>query len=426
MGLSDPLHERKLTMIRTILSLLMMTLVPATALADAVTPGNLLISTENTIYETTPDGQIVGAFPAQYPGGAYPQTEYARDIVLDSDGMVHVYNGTFSPYLSSRDAGSSLNVWAHETFPGWNTANNVSYGGIDVHGSQVFVTDMLTENGVVAFNLDSGVAFRFADGTDAIDLTIGLDGLLYVLSPGGSPGGRTVDVYDPDTYAFVRSIDLTAIFGWNAHRSIAVNYNGDIYVADWDGEIHHVSAAGELVQTIAPPCDWIGRDIQCSFFDIDISETGQLALGSRFGEIIVTDVGFSSVSKFSIGDRGTFVAFAPNPQPTVVEMNIRPNRDPNKINLARKKNLWVALLTDADFDATTVDPTTVRIGPAGASINRSARLSDADGDGDTDLRLRFTVSDIGIACGDTELTLTGTTYDGTEIVATDSIVTTGC
>ena len=53
-------------------------------------------------------------------------------------------------------------------------------------------------------------------------------------------------------------------------------------------------------------------------------------------------------------------------------------------------------------------------------------MVDIDGDGDYDLRLRFKVSKIGIACGDTELSLSGSTFDGTEIVGTDSIVTTGC
>lgn len=360
-------------------------------------------------------------------GGAYPATEYARDVVIDGEGIVHVYNGTFSPYMSSQDPAASVPTWTHQTYPNWDTANNGSYGGIDVDLSQVFVTDGLTDMGVVAFDTDSGVAFRFADGTDSIDLTVGLDGLLYVLAPGGSPGGRTIDVYDPRTYSFVRSIDLTATFGWTEHRSLAVDYNGDLFIADLDGEIHHVSAAGGLVQTITPSCDWIGREISCSFYDIDISESGQLALGSRFGEVIVTDTYFSSVSKFQIGDRGTFVDFVPQPAgPNVVEIDIRPGRYPNKINLNRKKNLWVAILSKEDFDATTVDPASIRLGPAGTGINSNPKLVDTDGDGDYDLKLRFKVSEIGISCGDTELSLTGTTIDGLEIVGTDSIVTTGC
>ena len=119
--------------------------------------------------------------------------------------------------------------------------------------------------------------------------------------------------------------------------------------------------------------------------------------------------------------------FVPQPPgPTVVDIDIRPGRDPNKINLRRKKNLWVAILSSEDFDATTVDPASVRIGPAGASINANPRAVDIDGDQVEDLRLRFRVSEIGISCGDTELSLSASTYDGDEIIGTDSIVTTGC
>lgn len=410
---------------KTTLVLFFVTLAPTTVFADALSPGNLLVSSDDIVYETTTDGQVVQSFATQYPGG-YPSTEYARDVAVDAEGIVHVYNGTFSPYMSSFDPDSG--TWVHTTFLNWNTANNISYGGIDVAGNQVFATDGLSDgNGVVAFDTQSGQAFRFGAGVDTIDLTIGLDGLLYVLSPGGSPEGRTIDVYDPQTYSYIRSVDLTAIFGWTGHRSIAVDYNGDIFIADWDGQIHRVNAAGELIQTITPQCDWIGSPISCSFTDIDISEIGQLALSSRFGEIIVTDVYFSSVSKFEIGNGSGFVEFVRMvPQPTVVEMDVRPSKDPNNINLSRKKNLWIAILTSETFDATTVDSGSVLLGPDGASINRSPRVTDTDGDGDLDLKLRFRVSEIGIACGDTSLSLSGLMFDGTEIVATDSIVTTGC
>lgn len=405
-------------------ALIVVLLAPAALLAQEATPGNLLISSDDVVYETTLTGDVLQSFATEYPGG-YPSTEYARDIAIGADGIVHVYNGTFSPYMSSYDPADGS--WTHRTLAGFNTANNASYGGIDVSANRIFATDGLSDNGVVEFDTSTEQAIRFADGTDAIDLTLGLDGLLYVLSPGGSPGGRTIDVYDPTTYSLVRSIDLTAIFGWTEHRSVAVNDNGDLYIADWDGEVHHVDAAGQLVQTVSPFCDWIGRDIACSFYDIDISESGQLALGSRFGEVIVTDTGFSAFSKFQIGNQGTFVEFVPNPQPTEISIDVRPGRDPNRINLARKRNLWVAILSDESFDATTaVDPDSVRLGANGASINRSPRVNDVDGDQDLDLRLRFTVSDIGIACGDTQLTLTAMTYDGTELVGTGTIETRGC
>lgn len=412
---------------RLTLALLIVTLAPVELYAQAApAPGGLLVSTENVVYETTLDGTVVQSFATEHPYGGYPLGELARDIAMGQDGNLHVYNGTSAPHMSSFD--TVERTWSHLNFPYWNTINNISYGGIDVDGNKVFATDMMgTRNGVVVFDTETGQGTRFAVGTDSIDLTIGLDGLLYVLSPGGSPNGRTVDVYDPDTYALVRSIDLTTIFGWTEHRAVAVDYNGDLFIADWDGEIHHVSALGALLDTINPPCGWAGRDLACSFTDIDISENGLLALGSRFGEIILTDINFSTTARFEIGDRTTFVEFVPlPPQPTVVAIDVRPGRFPNKINLSRKKNLWVSILTNPEFDATTVDPASVSLGPGSAGINRSPRIEDTDGDGDLDLKLRFKVADIGIACGDTTLSLSGETFDGNEIVGLDSIVTKGC
>ncbi|MDW7726749.1 MAG: hypothetical protein SCH70_06470, partial [Candidatus Methanoperedens sp.] len=42
------------------------------------------------------------------------------------------------------------------------------------------------------------------------------------------------------------------------------------------------------------------------------------------------------------------------------------------------------------------------------------------------LMLHFNTQDTGIQCGDTQVTLTGKTYDGQDITGMDSIVTTGC
>ena len=90
------------------------------------------------------------------------------------------------------------------------------------------------------------------------------------------------------------------------------------------------------------------------------------------------------------------------------------------------------LTTDATdnvgtFDATTVDPTTVRFGSTGTEATPvQDALEDVDGDGDTDMILRFNTQDTGIECGDTSATLTGQTFDGQTIHGTDSIETVGC
>jgi hypothetical protein len=109
-------------------------------------------------------------------------------------------------------------------------------------------------------------------------------------------------------------------------------------------------------------------------------------------------------------------------KPIPVVIDIKPGSFPNSINLKSKGVIPVAILTTADFDATTVDASTVTFGPGGATmVHRSAHLEDADGDGDIDMVLHFKTQDTGIEAGDTEATLTGQTLDGNNIEGTDTV-----
>jgi hypothetical protein len=111
----------------------------------------------------------------------------------------------------------------------------------------------------------------------------------------------------------------------------------------------------------------------------------------------------------------------------LIEVDIKPGTFPNSINPRGKGVIPVAILTTDTFDATTVDPTTVRFGPTGteAAPVQSA-LEDVDGDGDTDMILHFKTQDTGIVCGDTSASLTGETFGGQAIEGTDFIKTVGC
>ena len=113
--------------------------------------------------------------------------------------------------------------------------------------------------------------------------------------------------------------------------------------------------------------------------------------------------------------------------PEGVVIDIRPNKEPNPVNLRSGSVIPVAILTTDTFDATTVDPLSVAFGPNGAlEAHDRGHIKDVDSDGDLDLMLHFAVQDTGISCGDTSVSLVGETFDGQLIGGSDSIRTVGC
>jgi hypothetical protein len=113
----------------------------------------------------------------------------------------------------------------------------------------------------------------------------------------------------------------------------------------------------------------------------------------------------------------------------VITIDIKPGDDPNTINCRNHDDvISVAILTTNTFDATTVDPLSVRFGRTGTEASEAhhqGHSEDADGDGDLDMVLHFRFGGTGIQCGDAEAILTGQTMDGMRIRGTDFIQTIG-
>ena len=107
-----------------------------------------------------------------------------------------------------------------------------------------------------------------------------------------------------------------------------------------------------------------------------------------------------------------------------VTIDVKPGSDRNPINLKGNGVIPVAILTTEDFDATTVDPATVRFGPGEAEeAHGKGHIEDVDNDGRDDLVLHFKTGEAGILDGDTEAGLTGQTFDDQDIEGSDVIDT---
>ncbi len=117
---------------------------------------------------------------------------------------------------------------------------------------------------------------------------------------------------------------------------------------------------------------------------------------------------------------------APGLARTFVTIDFKAAAD-NVINPRDKGKFWVAILSDADFDARQVNVSSITLGPAAATVFRQRqKVGDADGNGYPDLWVQFRTKDTGIACGDTEVILKAGTPGGELIVGRDVIRTVGC
>jgi hypothetical protein len=109
-----------------------------------------------------------------------------------------------------------------------------------------------------------------------------------------------------------------------------------------------------------------------------------------------------------------------------VNIDIKPHHPRNVINLKKKRPIVVAILSSPSFDATTVDSSTVKFGPAQTGQSDGAQVKDVNRDKRPDLVLYFDRQGTGILCTDTASFLTGRTFNGQSIFGVDSIQPVRC
>jgi hypothetical protein len=230
-------------------------------------------------------------FDVPLPGTNNLQNDdWARDLLVDQFGDVRLYNGTFDPYLLSLDISSGS--YTQETFDGWSSVNDSTYGGIARLTDSIYLTDMETTGGppqgILEYNINSQSFVRFATEIEPEDLNIGLDGLLYAIDGFSDPTDE-VFIYDPVTHQQIDIVDVER----TDHRSVAAIEDGTFFTATWDGRILHYDRDGNLLNSLAVPT--------AQFADMDINADGQIALGTRLsGEVVLTTTALDSFERFRI------------------------------------------------------------------------------------------------------------------------------
>jgi hypothetical protein len=239
--------------------------------------GNFIVTNGQNLQVYTPTGALVSSHVIPTPiSGDIP----ARDLIVDGtvDTRTHIYNGTqATPFLSSTiDDGET---WTHHDGPvGWSTDNSNEMGGIAVFNSFVFATDMNVSgdgNGIIRWDQTDNSCERVISGTDYVDLTIGLDGKLYALTPPGG-GPQAIHVYDPVTLDPLPTVNLPA--GPN-FTGIAVDKDGHIFAVSWNTpDVYRFSPTGQQQRHRR-----LAEGALNNLLDIDISDDDRLLIGNDKG-----------------------------------------------------------------------------------------------------------------------------------------------
>jgi hypothetical protein len=264
----------------------------ATTRAGSLTPGDLLVSTQSifsgngslgeSVLEYTTGGSLVQQFAVPYPGGR-PITEDVRGIVANSAGQVQIFNGTFSPYLTTLTptpgGGPGVGTYANTTFSGWSLFNNISYGEIGTIGNYVFAPSEAAGTsgvaGIVRFDMTTNSAKEFVVGTDYTAVTVGANGLVYAINNAAGSPTSEIDVFNPNTMQQVQTIKLSLQAFSADLRALAVDAAGQIFAAGWDGNIYQLDSTGAVVKSLSSGFSNLGS--------IAVDPSGDLVIGDRFG-----------------------------------------------------------------------------------------------------------------------------------------------
>ena len=364
------------------------------------------------------------------------------NTVADSNTPIPDGTGNFAPYIAGWLPSIDANTVAFQGI-GYSPRQNGVYS--NVGGSLGVIADSSNGlGGVSAPELDNGnVVFRGGGG-----VYTNLGGSLRLVAdtntaiPGGAENFSDFDraVIDGDMIAFVGNTtgDSSGIEGVYLESGgilsavvddMTLIPEGAGFFTNFSPLINHISLDDGNIAFVAEGSS--GQMGIYLFSDETLSRIVDANMNFAAGKSVETfwlsPEGLSGTSiafRITFTDKSTGVYLAQTVISIPATIEIEPRKNGQIKNPTGKGDVKVAILTDASFDAMTVDGSTLAFGPNGAGLKRF-RTTDVDNDGDLDFLAFFKKADTGIQCGDTEATLTGQTNAAESFGGTDSIVTAG-
>ena len=230
-----------------------------------------------------------------------------------------------------------------------------------------------------------------------------IDGIIYAV--GGFGGiGNELEAYDPASDTWTKKSAMPT-----ARRELTANVlNGELYAIGGitDSFTNAVEAYNPTTNT------WASKPVMPTV-------RSDIASAAANGAIYV----FGGID--ALGILSTNEAFG-NFTQTIVSIDIKPGSSPNTINLGSSGVVPVAILSSPTFDATQVDPATIRLAASAVRLNgqsdkASCNVRDVNRDGRPDLVCHVKTDQFAIQPGSTSAVLTGRTFNGQDIQGVDSI-----
>jgi len=345
--------------------------------------------------------------------------------------------------------GDILNVDPNDGSVWLGLPNTDQVAKLDDTGQEIFrVPDFDSPSSFVVDPNDSSV--WIADGRKVVKLTPEGMELFRRDVPGFfSNAPQQIDVFNTDGSVWHGGFDdvfkwssdgvlLKRLSGFDRPVSVAVDQrDGNVWIADL--MVTSTGQTGDVVKLDSEGNELIRKNLGLPPLAVAVdSADGSVWVGA--GSDIIDGAVFKLSSKGDVlltlqseafnEPRAIRTARVSSPPLVIVSIDIKPGNKKNVINPRAKGGIWVAILSDTDSDSpfdpsSQVDIPTVEFGPDGAKVKRY-KVKDINKDGLGDLLLRFKIPQTGIACGDTEATLIGVTFDGQSFTGTDSIKTVGC